>query len=127
MQKIAANDLSGAPEQSGLYPALQRAWRHRSRCDAPLHLADDLIWLITGSGFGVRDSAWVRRHLPDGVSIRDITNAYATLNICGPRSREVLQSVSDDDLSNAAFSFLAAREIEIRQRAGARRACRPCR
>ena len=112
MQKIAANDLSGAPGKA-VYTQL---CNERGGIEADvtlLHLADDLIWLITGSGFGVRDSAWVRRHLPDGVSIRDITNAYATLNICGPRSREVLQSVSDDDLSNPAFSFLAAREIEI--------------
>ena len=52
-------------------------------------------------------------HLPQGVTIRDVTNRFATINICGPKSRTVLQSASDDDLSNAAFPFLAAREIEI--------------
>jgi 4-methylaminobutanoate oxidase (formaldehyde-forming) len=45
--------------------------------------------------------------------LRDVTNAYAVLNICGPRSREVLAPVADADLSTAAFPFLAAREIVV--------------
>ena len=45
--------------------------------------------------------------------MREVTNSYAVLNICGPKAREVLQSVSPDDLSGAAFPFLAAREIEV--------------
>jgi glycine cleavage system aminomethyltransferase T len=35
------------------------------------------------------------------------------INICGPRSREILQSVTDADISNAAFPFLAARHIDV--------------
>ncbi len=38
---------------------------------------------------------------------------YATINLCGPRARDMLQSVTDDDISNAAFPFLAARQIEV--------------
>jgi 4-methylaminobutanoate oxidase (formaldehyde-forming) len=45
------------------------------------------------------------------VSIRDVTNSFATLNLCGPRSRDILQSVTDDDVSNTAFPFLAAQRI----------------
>ena len=47
------------------------------------------------------------------VAVRDVTSAWAVLNICGPRSREVLQALSDDDLSNDAFPFLAVRDIEV--------------
>src|SRR5262249_4063530 len=71
------------------------------------------FYLITGSGFGVRDSAWVRSHLPAGVSIREVTGSFAVINLCGPKSREILQSVTDDDVSNAAFPFLAARRIDV--------------
>jgi 4-methylaminobutanoate oxidase (formaldehyde-forming) len=35
------------------------------------------------------------------------------INICGPLSREVLQSVCEDDVSNAAFRYAKAREITI--------------
>jgi 4-methylaminobutanoate oxidase (formaldehyde-forming) len=69
--------------------------------------------LVTGSGFGLRDSGWVASHLPDGVAIREITNSVAVINLCGPRSRDILQAVTDDDVSNAAFPFLAARRIDV--------------
>ena len=44
-----------------------------------------------------------------------MTNAHAVLNLCGPKARDVLASVTDADVTNAAFPFLAAREIVIGQ------------
>ena len=73
----------------------------------------DAALLVTGSGFGIRDSGWVAKHLPPSVHIRDVTNAFAVINICGPHSREILQSVTDTDISNAAFPFLAARSLDV--------------
>jgi 4-methylaminobutanoate oxidase (formaldehyde-forming) len=61
----------------------------------------------------VHDGNWIARHLPSGVTMRDVTNGFATINLCGPWARAVLQSVTDDDVSNAAFPFLSARRIEI--------------
>jgi 4-methylaminobutanoate oxidase (formaldehyde-forming) len=80
-----------------------------------LHLAPEKFVMISGSAFGVRDSNWVRRHLPKDsqIALADVTSGWAVLNLCGPRSREVLQSVSDDDLANAAFPYLAVRDIEV--------------
>ena len=42
-----------------------------------------------------------------------MTSGYAQLNVQGPRSRELLQSLTTVDLSNEAFPFRAAREIDI--------------
>ena len=80
-----------------------------------LHVAPDKFVMISGSAFGVRNSNWVRRQLPKDspIALTDVTSGWAVLNICGPGSREVLQSVSDDDLSNAAFPYLAVRDIEV--------------
>jgi 4-methylaminobutanoate oxidase (formaldehyde-forming) len=61
----------------------------------------------------VHDSAWVAQHLSAGVTIREVTNSLAVLNLCGPRSREILQSLTDEDLSNAALPFRAARRMDI--------------
>ena len=112
MQRIAANDLSGPPGKA-VYTQLCNE-RGGIEADVTIvHLADDLLYLITGSGVGVRDGNWVSRHLPAGVCLRDVTNRFATLNICGPRARDVLQSISDDDLCNDALPFLTARRIDI--------------
>ena len=43
----------------------------------------------------------------------DVTSAYAQINIQGPRSRALMQAVTDTDLSNDAFPFRAAREVAI--------------
>ncbi|MBS0387523.1 MAG: FAD-dependent oxidoreductase [Proteobacteria bacterium] len=112
LQRIAANDLSGPPGKA-VYTQL---CNERGGIEADVTLIHDRrehFLLVTGSGFGVRDSGWVARHLGDGVTIREVTNAYATLNLCGPHSRAILQSVSDDDLSNAAFPFRGVRYIDV--------------
>jgi glycine cleavage system aminomethyltransferase T len=58
---------------------------------------------------------WMRRHVPDGarVCITEVTSAYAQLNLQGPGSRALLQQLTDSDLSNGAFPFRAAREIDV--------------
>ena len=64
---------------------------------------------------------WLRRHAtaraaePGGAfaSVTDVTGGVAQINVQGPRSREVLQRVTDADLSTASFPFRAARYIDI--------------
>jgi len=70
---------------------------------------------VTGSAFGVHDLAWVRRHLPtDGsVAARDVTTELACIGLWGPRARDILQDVTDDDVSNGAFAYMTSREIRI--------------
>ena len=43
----------------------------------------------------------------------DVTGAFAQINLQGPRSRELLQSVTSADLGNEAFPFRGAREIDL--------------
>jgi len=59
--------------------------------------------------------AWIRRHIPDDAHcfVTDITGGTGQLNVQGPRSRELLQSITSADLSNEAFPFRTAREIDI--------------
>ena len=110
LQRIAANDLSGAPGKA-IYTQLCNESGGIEADVTLVHATADLFYLISGSGFEVRDSGWIAKHLPDGVTIRDATNSFAVLNLVGPNSREILQSVSDDDVSNAALPFLAARRV----------------
>ncbi|MBT3557919.1 MAG: FAD-dependent oxidoreductase [Rhodospirillales bacterium] len=78
-------------------------------------LDDDLFYVVTGSGFGVRDFHWINTHLPsDGsVQTKEVTSAWSTLNVCGPKSRDVLAAVTDDDVSNETFPFSTCRQITI--------------
>ena len=46
-------------------------------------------------------------------TVTDMTAAYCLLTIQGPRSRELLQRISPDDLSEESFPYLTARDIEV--------------
>ena len=100
-------------------PRVRRALVHaRGGIEADLtitRLAEGRFYIVTGSGFGVRDGNWIERHLPrDGsVDMRDVTSARAVINLSGPSARNVLEKVGDDDVSHSGFPFLAAREIRI--------------
>lgn len=58
---------------------------------------------------------WLKRNIPEGFDahVVDVTSAYGQINIQGPRSRELLQSLTTTDLSNEAFPFRTAREIDL--------------
>jgi glycine cleavage system aminomethyltransferase T/glycine/D-amino acid oxidase-like deaminating enzyme len=58
---------------------------------------------------------WLRRHIPADAHafVTDVTSGYCQLNVQGPRSRELMQTLTSADLSNTAFPFRTAREIDI--------------
>jgi 4-methylaminobutanoate oxidase (formaldehyde-forming) len=58
---------------------------------------------------------WLKRNIPDDAHafVTDMTSAYAQLNIQGPTSRKLLQSITSADVSNEAFPYRHAQEIAI--------------
>lgn len=58
---------------------------------------------------------WLKRNTPEDARCfsYDVTARYAQLNIQGPNSRALLQSLTSVDLSHEAFPFRTAREIDI--------------
>ncbi|MGB3899631.1 MAG: FAD-dependent oxidoreductase [Mesorhizobium sp.] len=68
-------------------------------------LGAEHFYVVTGTAYGEHDFAWIRRHLPQDGSVHtvDLTSAYAVINLCGPKSREVLASVSEQDVGPEAF------------------------
>ncbi len=61
------------------------------------------------------DLDWLNQHIEAGadVSVCNLTDDYGILAVTGPRSREVLQPLTDVDLSNGAFRWLTAQEINV--------------
>ena len=71
--------------------------------------------VVTAGATLRRDLHWLRGHIPDGAHCFaiDVSNAYAVLGVMGPRSRNLLQSLTDADLSNERFPFGTSREIDL--------------
>ena len=58
---------------------------------------------------------WLKRHIPAEAhaAVTDVTSAYGQLNVQGPAARALLQKLTSVDLSNGAFPFRTAREIDV--------------
>jgi len=85
-------------------------------CDITIdRCARDCFIVYSSAGVHSRDMNWIASHIkPDQhVTITDVTAAYSVLNVQGPKSRDLLQSITDADLSNQAFPFLSAQEIDV--------------
>jgi glycine cleavage system aminomethyltransferase T/glycine/D-amino acid oxidase-like deaminating enzyme len=80
-----------------------------------MRMADDVFRVVTGGAWGMSDLKWFRDHLPaDGsAQIHDQTNQWTTLGMWGPRARDILESVTSDDVSHDGFPFANWRQIEV--------------
>jgi dimethylglycine dehydrogenase len=57
---------------------------------------------------------WWESHLPaSGVTIRSLRSSLMGLSIAGPKSRELLASLTREDLSTDAFPFMSYRRMDI--------------
>ena len=78
-------------------------------------LAGDRFMVVTTGASTVRDLDWLRRTIdPQArVAVTDMTSAETVMSVMGPRSRDLLASLSDADLSNEVFPFATVREIDL--------------
>lgn len=76
---------------------------------------DDCFYMWGSSQAQKYHMRWFEAHQPmDGtVKIERLDMGLVGLSIAGPKSREVLQALSDADVSNAAFRFMDHRSMDI--------------
>jgi 4-methylaminobutanoate oxidase (formaldehyde-forming) len=85
-------------------------------CDLTVsRLSETEYYIVTGTGFATHDFDWISRSIAEGLDARlvDVTSSYAVLSVMGPRSRDVIQSLTDCDMSNAAFPFGRVKRITL--------------
>ena len=74
----------------------------------------DRFWVVASDTAHRHVHTRMRRAFGDAhAHVADVTSAYAQINLQGPRSRELLQSLTSIDLANEAFPYRAAREIDL--------------
>ena len=80
-----------------------------------MRLGQDEFRVVTGGATGVMDKKWFVDHLPEDGSAQlvDQTSTWCTLGVWGPRARDLVQSVTEDDMSGEAFPFATCRPVDI--------------
>jgi 4-methylaminobutanoate oxidase (formaldehyde-forming) len=111
---LCANEIDVAVGRIVYTQLLNR--RGGIECDLTVtRVTADRFLLITGTAVGGHDLGRLRQHLPDdgSVLINDITSGRVCFALWGPRAREILGSMTRDDVSDAAFPYLTARAITV--------------
>jgi dimethylglycine dehydrogenase len=111
LDRVMAGRLPG-PGRARLAPMLGRDGRLKG--DLTVFNWGDGSWWIMGSYY-LREwhMRWFQDHREEGVEIRDISDATVGFGIVGPRAREVLASVTHDDVSNAALPFMGCTKLDV--------------
>src|ERR1700691_5190019 len=114
LNRVCANDVAVAPGKM-----IYTQWLNdRGGIEADLtvtRLSETAYLIVSGAETESKDFNWLRRHLePDANCVlTNVTSGLGVLSLMGPQSRELLQSLTPDDVSNQAFPFATSQEIEL--------------
>lgn len=82
-----------------------------------MRIGHDRFRVVTGGGMGMRDRKIFQDAMPaDGsAQLHDVTNAFTTFGLWGPRARDILGAASDgrSDISHKGFPFLSTKSVDI--------------
>ncbi|HET7168874.1 MAG TPA: glycine cleavage T C-terminal barrel domain-containing protein, partial [Candidatus Limnocylindrales bacterium] len=114
LQRLAGNDIDRAIGTVVYTQLLDR--RGGVQADLTVtRLGEGRFLLVTGTAYGNHDLGWLRSNLAgDGsVEVRDVTSSRLCFGLWGPRARDILAPLTHDDVSDAGFPYLTAREISV--------------
>lgn len=112
LNNVFANRIPAKVGKSALMPMLSP--KGRLIGDFTLTRLDDQFLMLGGGAMQRIHMRWFRDQLPDtGVDIRNVSNDFAGLHIAGPKARALLETITEEDVSNAALPFLSAKRIPV--------------
>jgi glycine cleavage system aminomethyltransferase T/glycine/D-amino acid oxidase-like deaminating enzyme len=112
--RVCANDID-VPEGRVVYTQ----WlNERGGIEADVTVtreAEDAYLIVSSCATQTRDFSWLCRSIPAGAHAVafDVSSAYAVLGLMGPKSRELLATLTDADLSSGAFPFGSSQLIDL--------------
>ena len=77
--------------------------------------SDDSFYLVSAGAFQRLDHDWIKKWMPNdrSVTFENLTNSIGVLVVAGPKSRDLLNKISNADFSNKAFPWLSAQKIDV--------------
>ncbi|NNF76792.1 MAG: FAD-dependent oxidoreductase, partial [Rhizobiales bacterium] len=111
---LGANRVPGKDGRIGLTHALTASGGVFSEFTVT-RLASDHLYLTSAAAARRQDTDLLNGHARQfsAVQIEDVTEARGILALMGPNSRSVLEALTSQDLSSAAFPWLSAQKMEV--------------
>jgi 4-methylaminobutanoate oxidase (formaldehyde-forming) len=76
-------------------------------------LKKDHFRIISSAAVRTHDKAHILKHLSKDLEFKDVTDDFICLGIFGPKSRELLSKICEDDFSNENFKFGTGKNIKL--------------
>ena len=114
LQRLASNEMD-RPIGSITYTSMLTS-SGGIKCDLTItRLGEERFLVVTGGAMGLHDLDWIRSHLPGdrSVSAADVSSGRCCIGLWGPRARELLSMVCEDDVSDGGFPYMTARPITV--------------
>ncbi|MEQ8967624.1 MAG: FAD-dependent oxidoreductase [Azospirillaceae bacterium] len=114
LDRLVANKLPQRTGRINLAHALTKNGGVRSEFTI-MRDGPEAFYLVSSGAAERYDHDFLLKRLPEDGSVRleNVTTAYGTFVLAGPDARHVLQQLTDQDLSNAAFPWLSGRSIRV--------------
>ncbi len=114
LNRLVANRVSRRQGGIVLAHALSESGRIKSEFTIT-RLADDRFYVLSAAVAELRDFDLLNqgKRLGERVTIANITDEYGALIVAGPRSRDLLEKLTDTDLTNDHFPWLTGMEITL--------------
>ncbi|MBW2409054.1 MAG: GcvT family protein, partial [Deltaproteobacteria bacterium] len=114
LQKVCSNDVAVPVGKVVYTPILNEEGGFETDVTVT-RFSEDSFFIVTAAATLIHDYDYLNRLIPEDarVTLTDLTHGYSMLAVMGPKSRELLQTLTDADLSNEAFPYGTAREIDV--------------
>lgn len=105
VQYLVTNNIKTLVENQVMYSPM---------CYPSGGVVDDLIvykytpehyFLVVNASNTDKDYEWIKQNCPDGIEAINVSDQYAQLAVQGPLAEEILQKISDTDLSSIKFFY----------------------
>lgn len=69
--------------------------------------------LISSATTRERDKFHIKKHLSNEIKIKDVSDNFCVFGLFGPKSRDLIKTISNDDFENENFKFGTGKNISI--------------
>jgi glycine cleavage system aminomethyltransferase T/glycine/D-amino acid oxidase-like deaminating enzyme len=104
LQRLAVAQLDVPVGRSVYTPFLNEAGKFVADLTI-MRLGADSFRVVTGAADGGRDAKWISDRLPDNARLADVSSAWSTIGLWGPRAGDILDSVNRDGDQRPPQSF----------------------
>jgi glycine cleavage system aminomethyltransferase T len=112
LQRVAVAQLDVPAGRTVYTPFLNEAGRFVADLTI-MRLGPNRFRVVTGAADGGRDAQWISDRLPDDAQLADVSSAWSTIGLWGPRAKDVLAAANREGDNSKPGPFGSIESFEL--------------